>query len=212
MSIDECTRASLGRTATIGALYDVRTESLMLSNIFNNKIDEFIETRFDESSAGLKYDSFSSTKTSEILRKVGIDADASLSLLCGIVSASGSVEFVKDKTQSDRAVQLNILVSKTTKKEQINYKQPKLKEFFEFSGHEYATHVVVGITYGANATITFTDTNRHGHDKNKVEGKMSLELKELEKICPKLGNFSANGMTFLTAVNLKAFREFILKF
>uniref|UniRef100_A0A914P3S0 Uncharacterized protein n=1 Tax=Panagrolaimus davidi TaxID=227884 RepID=A0A914P3S0_9BILA len=93
MSIDECTRASLGRTATIGALYDVRTESLMLSNIFNNKIDEFIETRFDESSAGLKYDSFSSTKTFEILRKVGIDADTSLSLLCGIVSASGSVEF-----------------------------------------------------------------------------------------------------------------------
>uniref|UniRef100_A0AC35GHB0 Uncharacterized protein n=1 Tax=Panagrolaimus sp. PS1159 TaxID=55785 RepID=A0AC35GHB0_9BILA len=99
MSSDECTRSSLGRTAKIGDYYDVRTETLMLSNIFKENIDEFVETKWDESSAGLKYDSLISTKTSDKLRKIGIDADASLSLLCGIVSANGSVDFVKDKMQ-----------------------------------------------------------------------------------------------------------------
>uniref|UniRef100_A0AC34F1R2 Uncharacterized protein n=1 Tax=Panagrolaimus sp. ES5 TaxID=591445 RepID=A0AC34F1R2_9BILA len=162
--MDECTRPSLGRMAKIGDLYDVRTETLMLSNVFNDNIDEFVEKK---SIYVLDSDSFNSTKTSEKLRKLEIDANASLSLLCGTIKAEGSVNFVNNKVCSERAVHCNIVVRKTTKKEQLNYKQLKLREYFELSGHEYATHVVVGITWGANAIITFMDSNKNGNDKEK---------------------------------------------
>jgi hypothetical protein len=101
--------------------------------------------------------------------------------LAGLISLEGSGRYLSDKKTSAKTVKSSLLYSIKTKEESLNIFYKDLKSAFALNAikSELATHVVVGITWGADTILTSEYQNTDNRDVKEVEGVLSAELEKL---------------------------------
>eukprot|EP00794_Sanderia_malayensis_P001186 gene1186-biopygen413 len=130
-----------------------------------------------------------SESVSEEIEKLGIDAELSLSILSGLVKIKGSASYLHDQKASAKSVRMTMAYTVRTKSQEIDSIRGKIdKKLLE---SDEATHVVVGIEWGAKCNITCEYENTENEEITTVKGELEAEIEKLKNM------ISAKGGTNL---------------
>ena len=104
-----------------------------------------------------------------------------VSVLGGLFSISGSGHYLKDMKTSARTVKSSLLYNIKTKEESVNIYHKDLKEAFALEAIEtgMATHVVVGISWGANTILSCEYRNNDNKEVMEIQGSLSAKLQSM---------------------------------
>lgn len=172
-------RSSLGRVFNLGDLYDARRDSFVGANIFNSMLPDRAISYQDNPSS--KVDFELTDRLSEKFSKLDVNAELQLSVLAGLVNLKGSGNYLSEEKASAKAARMTLLYSITTTSESINIFDKELKENIDLDVIDCleATHVVVGIEWGANCTVTAEYANQENEKRTKVEGLLKAEMEQI---------------------------------
>ena len=172
-------RSSLGRILSLGALYDARKDALVGVKIFKQKPPNTSITCIDNPSS--KVDFEITDRLSEKFNKLGVNAELKLSVLAGLVNLQGAGNYLREEKASAKAGRVTLLYSMTTKSESLNIFNEELKDTINLNAIDCveATHVVVGIEWGANCTITAEYANQENEESTKVQGLLKAAINQV---------------------------------
>ena len=93
----------------------------------------------------------------------------------------GLGRFLSDKKSSAKTVKSSLLYNIKTKEETLNIFHQDLKDVFVLDAIKSgtATHVVVGITWGADTILTTEYQNTENRNVKEVEGKMAAKFDKI---------------------------------
>ena len=149
------------------------------NSIFTGKLaaeDDIYETELGTTDVELTL----SDTLEEKFHCLDIQAELSVSILCGLVSLSGSGKYLDEKRKTTKSSSMSLIYKINTINEEVYLRQ--LKNLVDFDGLETstATHVLTSIDWGAVCTVTaeysFCDTD----EKKKVEGALRAEMNKLK--------------------------------
>lgn len=172
-------RSSLGRMANLGDLYDARKDDFVGINIFRQTLPEISINCKDNPQSSYAYKS--TNHLAEKFSQFNVNAELQLSILAGMVKLQGSGNYLQEEKASAKAVRMTLLYSIQTKSESINISNSELKEIIDLNTIDNfeATHVVVGIDWGANCTITAEDSNEKNEERKAVEGRLNAAMNKI---------------------------------
>nr|XP_054761543.1 uncharacterized protein LOC129267962 [Lytechinus pictus] len=173
------TRASLGRKAQLGDLYDIRTEKFLNETLFVSKLeDNMVETR-DIAKTEIKMTGSDSLQ--EKCDKLDVEDALQLSVAVGMVELSGSGAFLRDERRSTRTQSKSLIYKLSTVNEEVAISQNRdIIDIDILSDlNTPATHVVVGIDWGAQCTVTSEYENDDG---SAVREDVGIQLGNLRDI------------------------------
>nr|XP_054761934.1 uncharacterized protein LOC129268410 [Lytechinus pictus] len=173
------TRASLGREAQLGDLYDIRTEKFLNESLFISKLEEEMVETMDI--AETEIEMTISDSLEEKCKILDVEDELQLSVAVGMVELSGSGAFLGDERRSAKNQSNSLIYKLSTVNEEVILSQSRdIIDKEVLSGtNPSATHVVVGIDWGAQCTITC----EYEKDENEDDSDVSKEMKKgLEKI------------------------------
>ena len=183
---DTISRQSLGRIARLGDLYDARTDTLCGTTMFKQQLppDSSCISRTDNHS----FDSsvIIASSLQEKLHKLDVKGELKLSVLCGAIELGGSGKYLSQKKTSLKSVECTLLCKTTTVHDRLELFDINLKPDISLDALslQTATHVVVGIYWGANFAITLTDKNSENYQKKDIEGDLTAKLEKLKDFIP----------------------------
>lgn len=120
---------------------------------------------------------------------------------------------MSDQETSTRTVRSSLLYNIKTKEENVNIYHESLRDAFSLDaiGNGLATHVVVGISWGANSVLTCEYQNRNNRDVKEIQGSLSASLKKLSLSIS--GNasveFNEGDMDEYTRFDIKVFGDIL---
>ncbi|EGC40243.1 hypothetical protein DICPUDRAFT_25410 [Dictyostelium purpureum] len=199
-------KKSLGRTAILGQLYDVRSDSFLNTNIFKDQIpEENIQTA---NVSDLSYENFASSSSQEKFNSLGVDGNLKLSILCGLIDITGSASYLKEDNNEKKVVRGSLIYKIETSLDSIDIKTNSLKSPIDIDSlnNSEATHIVTKIKYGANVIVTFEKTFKDESNKKEISGSLSDIMKNIG------GCFSMDGDFSLKENDRKLLGEFKIKF
>lgn len=122
-----------------------------------------------------------SESLSEKTSLLDVSASVKLSFFCGLLEADGSAKYLSAKTSSTHQCSVTLNYHVTTKFEQliISELQSPNPEVFKMTD---ATHVVIGITYGADALMEFQETASDASSKQEIQGNLNVMIKKIPTI------------------------------
>ncbi|KAL2808296.1 hypothetical protein BJX63DRAFT_436282 [Aspergillus granulosus] len=147
-------RLSLGQMATIGTLYDARTETFLDQSLLLG------ETPADVvACTPLNRVETSVVETGSIrerFEKLNVSHELGASLLAGLVPPRGSARYLSQQADIVPTVQRAAVLTVTTKIEQLSFMGGNLSGLLNFDilANSTATHVLTGITWGARAIVS----------------------------------------------------------
>ncbi|KAF2248267.1 hypothetical protein BU26DRAFT_519989 [Trematosphaeria pertusa] len=150
----ETTRTAIGPAAALGRLYDAKNDTVLSRTIFTAEIpEEAIESTDVRCS---NYELCMTDTLEEKFSKLSITADLSASILGGLSTVSGSAKYLSQNKTSALVQQASIVCNITTVDENLRIANSKLWPVLDLDAlkHEKATHVVVGIRWGARSVVT----------------------------------------------------------
>jgi len=186
---------------SIGDLWDCRESVPLNLNILSEELnDKYLRiTEMDEKKTFLHH----LKNTEDKLNKIDVNGGIRLELLAGLISASGSAGFKKEKSSNNffekialqydlKTYSVELLPSASD--EVLNKHVLKLINNKEIK----ATHVVTKVFYGASIETTMTFTHKINHNSKKISGivyfnqilKLSFKIKT-GSIC---GNFKKGSL------------------
>lgn len=172
-------RQAVGRLGYIGSLYDIRSDKMEGTNLFNRKLpEEFINVT---DSAHTEYELIYNNSQKEIFNKMNIDASLKLSLMGGLVNISGSAKYLTQTKTDNHTLRVTYIYKVKTKQEQLQISMADLHQYFSPDALENpnATHAVIGIVWGANVAATFEKVVANREQVEKMEGSLSLVLRAI---------------------------------
>uniref|UniRef100_A0A914DTV3 SNTX MACPF/CDC-like domain-containing protein n=2 Tax=Acrobeloides nanus TaxID=290746 RepID=A0A914DTV3_9BILA len=182
------TRQALGRFAKLGDLYDARTDHFCGRNLFLNNINR--ESIHVHKNDHVKIDIICDERKSRKMDKLNIEGELQISILGELIPPpSGHAKYLSDKEIKEKEYSSTLIYKRYTQTEQVNIDH-KSNEFNidVVKAEPSATHVVIGIEYGAIATMTLSVVYDRKEDANKRSTQIQLEL---EKMMMKLGKKSS---------------------
>ncbi|KAE9555382.1 hypothetical protein FO519_001394 [Halicephalobus sp. NKZ332] len=179
MDGENITRASVGRVAHVGDLYDARSETFCGISILKKPPPPTTLQTTDNNDCKIEY--VHSDTFSEKFEKLSISAELKLSILAGAFTLAGHGQYLSDEKKSARAVRSSLVYTINTKVEHLNLTSEDLKDCLELNTlkNDRGTHVVVDVCWGANAAIIMESMNSESKDNTEVEGALSGELKKI---------------------------------
>jgi hypothetical protein len=173
------TRKALGRAAEFGSLYDTRRDQLCGITLFKSKLPKEIITSTDMRSENYQYELSDSYEKK--FESLNVQGELKLSVLCGMCKLEGSGKYLSDQKQSKKSVKGSVIYKITTKVENFNISFDGIRELINFNSLDMpdATHVVVGITWGANVVATFEYNNNENHSKETIEGVLKATMRKV---------------------------------
>ncbi|XP_054753483.2 uncharacterized protein LOC129259205 [Lytechinus pictus] len=182
MALVTITRASLGRTAKLGALYDIRTETFLKDTLFASKLEDDMVDTMDRAETVIEMTT--SDSLLEKCKKLNIEAELEVSVATGMVKLAGSGAFLGDEQTSARAQSMSLIYKLKTVNEEVMLRQNKdiIDKEILYDTKPDATHVVVGIDWGAQCTITCEYQNMENVDVTTVREEINVELEKLKKV------------------------------
>ncbi|XP_062299143.1 neoverrucotoxin subunit beta-like [Scomber scombrus] len=172
--------SALGRPFTLGMLYDARQDELMPGFTLwdNATLQENITETSQRSSE------FQITTSDSIDSKSSLlDVEASLraSYMSGLIEVGGSAKYLNDQKKSNNQSRVTFQYKATTNFKQLSMSQvANLKtEQTEAVENGLATHVVIGILYGANAFFVFDSKRLDARSTKSIESNMEALLRKI---------------------------------
>ncbi|XP_037044137.1 neoverrucotoxin subunit beta-like [Bradysia coprophila] len=201
INVDPIILAAVGRVATLGELYDARTDQFFRMSLIDGNYSSLIQST-DNKYSNLKY--LKLNTLNEKLQNLNVQAGFKLSVLFGLIEVSGSGKFFSDKQQSTRSAKVSVANFVTTQFEKIEISGEAGRKFInqDILKKIDATHVVVGIEWGGNVIVSVEDYNSENKDKQTVQGSLGGKLEML------VGSISVNGEVSIDEQELKQFSQF----
>jgi hypothetical protein len=172
------TRKALGRTAELGSLYDTRKDQLCGITLFKSKLPKEIITSTDMPDTNYEFDLLDSYEKKFI--KLDVQGELKVSVLAGLCKLEGSGKYLSDQKQSKKSVKGSVIYKITTKEENFSISSDGIKELINSNSLDMpdATHVVVGITWGANVVASFEYNNNDNQSKEEIEGTLEATMRK----------------------------------
>ena len=168
----QLTRAALGRPFRLGMLYDCRTDTLLTGLPFwsMEELDSITYSeRMENSSVHLIMEDSLDCKA----KHMGISGEDKLGVMSGMIKLSGSGEYLSDTKTTEMVARVSLHYQSTSEFRQLDTTS-LLKTLPDECGKSstitklnLATHVVVGILYGADAVFVFEHPLR-GNSSDEV--------------------------------------------
>ncbi|XP_041671079.1 neoverrucotoxin subunit beta-like [Cheilinus undulatus] len=172
--------AALGRPFTMGMLYDARKDELITGlTLWHSKDLEENTVETPHSTSSFKVSASDSIESKSSL--MDINASLEASFMSGLVKVEGSAHYLnntkKFKNQSRVICQYNV----TTCFKQLSLADLGTlnKEQIERIKKGFATHVVAGILYGANAFFVFDSEKLDSSTTQEIQGSMEAVIKKI---------------------------------
>lgn len=160
--------AALGRPFSLGTLYDVRSDMLIPG--FKLWDNEQLKNNIEESvNWNTQFEIITEDSLQEKSKALGVEGSMKLSLLCGLIEASGSAKYVDDFLKTSHVTRITLQYHSTTKFRELTMDhlgKGKLNHPDLFDSN-IATHVVTGITYGVDAFFVFDRTLSKEQNKKR---------------------------------------------
>jgi len=177
-------RQALGRIARLGDLYNTTTEKFCGVSIFRKPLPQFCSAI---SKIANPYSDISFTTVSRLnqnLQNLDVTGELKLSALAGMFEFEGSAKYLNRKKNSFKSVECTLVYNIKTVTEHLEIFDDQVKEHVshEAAHCSRATHVVIGIQWGANCIVTVTDHNHEERDKNEIEGKLRLDVENIKQV------------------------------
>ncbi|RIB02389.1 hypothetical protein C2G38_1991421 [Gigaspora rosea] len=169
-------RKALGRTAVIGSLYDATKDTFCKTTIFKTELPSNSIKRVDIPNANVMYEYEDSYM--EKFKNLEVEPQLRISVLLGLVLLDGSGKYLDDIKESSRSVKGTLVYKITSVEEKLDIYRENVKACIStdaFNTSE-ATHVVIGVKWGAAimASFEYTDTNKE--NKSKVCSHVNAEM------------------------------------
>ena len=175
---------ALGRPFQLGMLYDVRKVELIPGiTLWDPKVLKD-NIHSDENNRKTSYKVSTEDTLEEKSTMLGISAELKLSVLSGLVEVSGSAEYINDRKKSSHIERVTLQYSTTTRFDQLTMAhlgEGNMKHSQIF-GKQVATHVVTGITYGADAFFLFEKSVSNQDDRKEIHGTLKAALNKIPKV------------------------------
>ncbi|CAJ0552407.1 Ff.00g063860.m01.CDS01 [Fusarium sp. VM40] len=142
-------RPALGQVATLGSLYDARSDTFLPLSFFNKPlpVDAVKSTKCSSPETRI----ISGDTLKDKFDACGIDGELGVSVLAGLAKVEGSGLYLSHELDTNYAVQGSLLYDDRSLKEDLNLSAGCIKECVAHTNLDTgaATHVVTGISRGA---------------------------------------------------------------
>ncbi|CAF4180058.1 unnamed protein product, partial [Adineta steineri] len=188
------TMATLGRPFHLGMLYDIRSDKL-IPNVTLWDPQTLADHTITYKQPYTGYEIITEDSLQDKAHALGVEASLKLSLLGGLMNISGSAKYAEDYQKTNREARLILKYSTTTHFQELTMKHLG-KDNLDLHDKNNATHVVIGVLYGAEAFFIFDRTLSKGESKEEFsnslkaifdksisenEGEANLNLTDQEK-------------------------------
>ncbi|XP_070783146.1 neoverrucotoxin subunit beta-like [Enoplosus armatus] len=182
MSSDILVVAALGRPFTIGALYDARQDKLIPG--FTLWDDDVLkENTVDCPQPSSVFEIIASDSIDDKSSLLDVEASLKASFLGGLIEVGGSAKYLNDtkKFKSQSRVTLQYKATTNFKQLMTNLGNEHV-EFSELFDNIKATHVVIGILYGANAFFVFDSDKVDSSNVQEIQGNMEAMIQKIPSV------------------------------
>ncbi|XP_059197157.1 stonustoxin subunit beta-like [Centropristis striata] len=180
MALDTMVTAALGRPFTLGMLYDARKDQLVPGfTLWNEKTVE--ENTVESSQHSSVFEISASDNTDSKSTLLDVDASLKASFLSGLIEVGGSAKYLNDQKKSHNQSRVTCQYKATTNFKQLSMigldtAQPQQSDMIHKG---FATHVVTGILYGANAFFVFDSQKLDTSSVQDIQGSMEAVIKKI---------------------------------
>ncbi|CAD5116084.1 unnamed protein product [Dimorphilus gyrociliatus] len=167
---------ALGRPFQLGMLYNAYSDTIVpgLTLWSREKLDSDIDTNEHP------YTDFDVQVENSFQNKIeALEAKGQLklSLMLGLAEIGGFAKYMNETQTSEKVARVTLRYKSTTRFDQLlDHTSPENIERSENLDIDYATHVVVGITYGMKAFIVFEQETTGKSETDEIKGKLKAEI------------------------------------
>ncbi|CAB4483553.1 unnamed protein product [Rhizophagus irregularis] len=202
-------RKSLGRAAFIGSLYNATRDTFCGTTIMKTEFPNDSINRADILNKELSYEYEDSYV--EKFNKLDVEAELKLSALAGLVTLEGSGKYLSDVKDSSKTVKGNLIYRMTSFEENLNIFRDDVKACISTDGFNNtdATHVVVGIKWGATIIASYECKNIKEEDKHQLEAELKSYFEKLSLSISENDNVDAekDQPNFMKRFSIKLFGD-----
>ncbi|KAF9768192.1 hypothetical protein IL306_014535 [Fusarium sp. DS 682] len=181
-------RPALGQAATLGRLYDARSDVFLPMSLFDEPLPlNAVETTRHPSS---NINVINGETFTERFDAFGISDELAVSVLTGLAKIEGSGLYLLDKCDTNHAVQSSLLYDITTVEEKLNLTANGVKECVALHtlDTDVATHVVTGVCWGERYVFTAKRQLNPYEDRSQVSSNLEAQIAFLkEELLPRVG-------------------------
>ena len=181
-------RAALGRFAKLGDLYNARKDEFLSVNAFKQPLEE--EDICEDEANTTNVDFILTDSINEKYEKLDIDAELSLSIMSGLVKLSGSAAYLDSQKSSAKSTEMTLAYAVHTMHQEVDGIRSKVDK--NCIDMDEATHIVIGIDWGAKCNITCKYQMEHNEDEMQVKGKLQAEIEKLKSVLSAKGSASVD--------------------
>ncbi|CAF4082641.1 unnamed protein product, partial [Adineta steineri] len=168
------TMVTLGRPFQLGMLYDIRSDNL-ITNVTLWDPQTLVNHTIIHKQPYTGYEIITEDSLQDKAHALGVEASLKLSLLSGLMNISGSAKYAEDYQKTNREARLTLKYSTTTHVQELTMKHLG-KGNLDLHDKNNATHVVIGVLYGAEAFFIFDRTLSKGESKEEVSNSLKAIL------------------------------------
>jgi len=169
---------ALGRPFALGYLYNIRRDMVINRSLWNqSQLTEDKITRKSSESTDFKVEISNSIE--ESLTLMDISASLKMSFLGGLVDVSGSAKYLDKRNSTSSSTSITLMHYMTSDTVRLGEEQLSHITYPNLLDLEEATHVITGITYGANAFFKFEKEVGVNESEKDVSGSLSVAVKSI---------------------------------
>lgn len=171
---------NIGNTMSLGSLYNLRNDRYVGHTLFNKKLYDDLISFIDDNKTYVEMLYDESYK--EKIKKLNIDGDLKLSVLAGLVKLQGHGKYLTNEKTSFNIVRGTLFYSVKTRKEEITFFHDEIKQYVSMNAlkDNTATHVVIGIRWGAQISFTFEHMLTDQEDEKEIYGLLKAEISAIK--------------------------------
>ena len=166
--------AALGRSFTLGSLYDVRSEHLSVLNLWDQA--DIQEGKFVVNSANTFFDVQSVNSFDQKTDFMNIEGNVKMSFLSGLVEVEGSAKYLTDKKSLANSASVSMVIRTRNHTESLTQEFFSNVKYEDYLTNSQFTHVVTKIVYGADAYFQFSHLIEDEEARKKVEGELAADI------------------------------------
>ncbi|XP_035523033.1 stonustoxin subunit beta-like [Morone saxatilis] len=180
--------AALGRPFTLGMLYDARKDELIPGlTLWDDKTLQDNITEFAHPSSKFEISTSDSLESKSSL--LDIDASLKASFMGGLIEVGGSAKFLNDTKKYMNQSRVTFQYNATTTFKQLSMCESCTidpgtmgKQKIDIIQKGFATHVVTGILYGADAVFVFDSEKLDVSKVRNIQGGMEAVIKKIPSL------------------------------
>ncbi|RGB27696.1 hypothetical protein C1646_673797 [Rhizophagus diaphanus] len=186
-STNTITRKSLGRGALIGSLYNAANDTFCGTRIFKSNCPDDSIKKIKIPHTEILYEYENTYK--EKLNKLDVGAELKLSVLTGLTPLEGSGKYLNDVKNSLKSVKGTLIYKITSVEENLDIHRVRACISTDgFTNNQNATHVVIGIKWGATVMASFEYNGTNEENRSHIEGALKCHLEKIN-----ISNISGDG-------------------